>query len=44
MKFMDEGKHDLFNKKGLYEHYDVVDSVGENIQSLINQELWVYSK
>lgn len=44
MEFMDEGKHDLFNKIGLYEHYDLVESIGENIQPLINQELWVYSK
>jgi len=44
MEFMDKGNHDLFNKKGLYENYDIVESLGENVQSLINKELWVYSK
>ncbi|WP_289340351.1 GIY-YIG nuclease family protein [Acinetobacter baumannii] len=44
MQFMDEDKHDLFNKKGLYENYDTIESSGENIQPLISKELWVYSK
>ncbi|GAA5003396.1 hypothetical protein GCM10023206_07100 [Acinetobacter puyangensis] len=42
--YMEENKHDLFNKRGLYEEYDLVESIGENVQPLINIELWVYAK
>ncbi|MCX0335042.1 GIY-YIG nuclease family protein [Acinetobacter radioresistens] len=44
IQYMGEEKHNLFNKKGLYEDYDVIESIGENIQPIVTSELWTYAR